>query len=242
MNGVLNFSVLDGWWAEGYVPKGGWAISEEITYEDHYMQDQLDATVLYATIEENIVNAFYTRNEENVPEIWTNMMKENFAKISPHFTMKRQLEDYYRKFYNKLEHRTKMLTQDHNKNLYELLRWKEKMLANWENIKIVNVNLDGGSDKTFYLGEKAALTIALHLGALTPEDVKIEICFIQSDNGNEEIFYKQQFNFVKQENGSAHYECEIIPNYSGSWQCGVRISPTNPMLPHDLDFNLVKWG
>ncbi|MCL1850416.1 MAG: alpha-glucan family phosphorylase [Bacteroidetes bacterium] len=242
MNGVLNFSVLDGWWAEGYVPEGGWAIDDEITYKDNGLQDQLDATVLYATIEENIVKAFYTRNEENVPEIWTNMMKENFAKISPHFTMKRQLEDYYNKFYNKLEQRTKMLTQDNEKNLYTLLRWKEKMLANWEDIKVVNVNLDGGSDKTFYLGESATLTVAIHLGTLVPEDVKVEICFIQNNNGNEELFYKELFHFVIQENGITHYECEIIPNYSGSWKCGVRIQPANPMLPHDMDFNLVKWG
>jgi len=242
MNGVLNFSVLDGWWAEGFIPDGGWAINEEITYIDNTLQDQLDATVLYATIEDNIVNAFYSRNEKNVPEIWTNMMKENFAKISPHFTMKRQLEDYYQKFYNKLEQRTKLLIKDNEKNLYDLLRWKEKVLANWENVSIENVNLDGGNDKTFYLGEQITLTVALHLGMLTQEDVKVEVCFIHNCNGNKELFDKQPFIFVKQENGTTRYECKIIPSYSGSWQCGVRIQPANPLLPHDLDFNLVKWG
>jgi tRNA/tmRNA/rRNA uracil-C5-methylase (TrmA/RlmC/RlmD family) len=135
-----------------------------------------------------------------------------------------------------------MLTQDNEKHLYTLLRWKEKMLANWEDIKVVSVNLDGGNDKTFYLGESATLTVAIHLGTLAPEDVKVEICFIQNNNSNEELFYKEPFHFVTQENGITHYECEIIPNYSGSWKCGVRIQPANPMLPHDMDFNLVKWG
>ncbi|MDR2970993.1 MAG: alpha-glucan family phosphorylase [Bacteroidales bacterium] len=242
MNGVLNFSVLDGWWAEGYVPEGGWAINEEITYKENDLQDQLDATVLYSTIEEQIVNAFYTRNEEDVPEIWTTMMKENFAKISPHFTMKRQLEDYFSKFYNKLEQRTKLLTQENDKNLYTLLRWKEKVLANWESIKVVNVNLDGGTDKTYYLGEKATLTVALQLGTLAPEDVKVEICLIKSNNGNDELSLKHKYHFLKQENGITYYECEVIPSYSGSWKCGIRICPSNPMLPHDLDFNLVRWG
>jgi len=240
MNGVLNFSVMDGWWAEGYVSQGGWAINEEITYQDNYLQDQLDATVLYATIEDSITNAFYTRNGENVPEIWTNMMKENFAKISPHFTMKRQLEDYYRKFYNQLEHRTKMLTVENEKNLYELLRWKEKVLTNWENIETVNVDFDNANANTYYLGEKATLSVDLRLGILKPEDIKIEVCFIQT-NGHDELLSKWQFRFVKQENGVTHYECDLEPNYSGSWKCGIRIQPSHPMLPHDMDFNLVKW-
>jgi phosphorylase/glycogen(starch) synthase len=242
MNGVLNFSVLDGWWAEGYLPEGGWAMSEEATYAENELQDQMDASVLYITIEENIAHAFYTKNEENVPVIWTQMMKENFAKISPHFTMKRQIEDYYQKFYNKLEHRTKMLTQDNEKNLNELLRWKEKILTNWENIHVENIDLDGANEKTYYLGEKATLSIDLRLGALNPEEVKVEICFIKNDNGHDELSSKWQFQFINQENGVTHYECDIEPHYSGSWKCGVRIMPTHPLLPHDMDFNLVKWG
>ena len=242
MNGVLNFSVLDGWWAEGYLPGAGWAISEEITYKESELQDQLDASVLYNTIEDNIANAFYTKNKENIPESWTRMMKENFAKIAPHFTMQRQLEDYYRKFYNKLEERTKMLTQENKKNLFELLRWKEKVLANWENIEINHINLNETKDKTYYLGEKTKLSVDLRLGALNPEDFKIEICFIHADNGNENLSSKWQFYFVNQENGIAHYECDIEPNYSGSWKCGIRILPSHPLLPHDFDFNLVKWA
>jgi len=241
MNGVLNFSVLDGWWAEGYVPGGGWAISEEITYKENDLQDQLDASVLYVTLEDPITNAFYARNEKNIPEIWTGMMKVNFTKIAPFFTMQRQLEEYYRKFYNKLEQRTKMLTEENNKNLYELLRWKEKVLANWDNMEVIQKNLNDANDKTYYLGEKTTLSVDLRLGALNPEDIKVEICFIQADNGNEDLSSKWQFHFVKQENGISHFECDLEPNYSGSWKCGVRIVPANPMLPHDLDFNLVRW-
>jgi len=240
MNGVLNFSVLDGWWAEGFVPEGGWAISEDITYQDETLQDKLDATVLYHTIEESIVNAFYCRNEENVSEIWTQMMKANFAKISPRFTMKRQLEDYYSKFYNKLEARTKQLTGSREKALYELLRWKEKVLANWDNIEIVNVNLCGLHDKTYYLGEKTTLSVDLRLGVLKPEDIRVEICFIDT-NGCDTLISKWPFQFVNQENGITHYECDLEPDNAGSWRCGVRILPSHPLLPHDLDFNLVRW-
>jgi glucan phosphorylase len=241
MNGVLNFSVLDGWWAEGYVPEAGWAMSEGITYKDNNLQDQLDATVLYNTVEDNIVNAFYVRNEDNVPETWTQMMKENFAKISPHFTMKRQLEDYYCKFYNKLEQRINKLTESNRKALYELLRWKDNVITNWENIEFVNVNLFQTHNHNYYLGEKVKLSVDLRLGALHHEDIKVEICFIQT-NGHGELLSKWPFRFVKQENGLAHYECELEPDYAGSWKCGVRIMPSHPLLPHDLDFGVVKWG
>jgi hypothetical protein len=134
------------------------------------------------------------------------------------------------------------LTENNDKNLYELLRWKEKVLANWEDVSVVDIQHDGKVKSTFYLGEKTTLTVALHLGILTPEDLKVEVCFIQSNNGNEDLFDKQQLHFVKQENGIAHFECNVVPNYSGSWKCGVRVQPTHPMLPHDLDFNLVSWA
>src|SRR5690606_14648030 len=93
MNGVLNFSVLDGWWAEGFKPGAGWAIDEEITYQDHYLQDELDASTLYSVIDEQISTQFYQRDSQGIPTEWVQMMKENFALIAPHFTMKRQLDD-----------------------------------------------------------------------------------------------------------------------------------------------------
>jgi starch phosphorylase len=150
------------------------------------------------------------------------------------------LEDYYHKFYNKLEQRTKKLSDDNHKALYELLRWKEKVLTNWENIEIVNVNLYEANDHTYYLGEKTTLWVDLRLGVLKPDDIKVEICFIHT-NGQNELLSKWQFLFVKQENGVTHYECDLEPDYAGSWRCGVRIMPSHPLLPHDFDFNLVKW-
>ena len=101
MNGVLNFSVLDGWWLEGYREGAGWALSEKITYQNQEYQDQLDAATIYSILETEILPLFYARNKKGFSEGWVRTIKNSIAQIAPHYTMKRQLDDYYAKFYNK---------------------------------------------------------------------------------------------------------------------------------------------
>jgi glycogen phosphorylase/synthase len=102
LNGILNFSVLDGWWGEGYIPEAGWAIKEEKTYENQAYQDELDAEILYNSFENEIIPMFYERNADDVPVEWVRWIKNNIAGIAPHYTNKRMLDDYFKKFYNKL--------------------------------------------------------------------------------------------------------------------------------------------
>ncbi len=241
MNGVLNFSVLDGWWAEGYVPDGGSAIDEEITYTDTYLQDQLDAATLYATFEEQITTAFYTRNEENVPTAWAQMMKENFAKIAPNFTMKRQLDDYYKKFYHPLEKRFLEMRHQNYEKIYQLIRWKEKIVAAWQNVECLSVNVLSEKENTYFINEERLARVAIKLGNLSHEDVKIEICFIEAETAIPNLVCKYAMTFECINQGVTHLVSPIVPNVPGSWKLGVRMLPSNPMLPHDLDFHLVKW-
>lgn len=241
MNGVLNFSVLDGWWAEGYVPGAGWAIKEEITYLDNRLQDELDASTLYSTIEEEIVPTFYNRTD-GIPTGWVAMMKDCFAKISPHYTMKRQLDDYYDKFYHKLEERFTTLAADELQNVRNLLRWKEKVIANWDGISRINVVGENRSKNIFYVGEELHIDLDIRLGNLSPEDVKVELLFADSEHrGRLQLFAKYAFEHISTENGISHYCFKHNAKDVGLWDCVIRIIPQNPLLPHDLDFNLVKW-
>ncbi|MEG2069995.1 MAG: alpha-glucan family phosphorylase, partial [Bacteroidales bacterium] len=241
MNGVLNFSVLDGWWAEGYQFGAGWAINEQITYTDNRLQDELDATTMYAMFEEQIVPAFYQRNNDHIPEQWVAMMKNCFAKISPHFTMKRQLDDYYTKFYYKLEARTKLLNENDMQNTFKLVRWKEKVLTAWENIEVVHLTLPSSFENNFFLGEKLTTILQLKIGNLEPQDLKIEMIFVTRNEEKTQLFKKHTFIFKKEENGVTTFECNIEAKNAGVWNCAVRVIPANPLLPHDMDFNLVKW-
>lgn len=241
MNGVLNFSVLDGWWAEGYVPGAGWAVDEQITYNDVRRQDELDAANIYSIFEEQIVPAFYHRTN-GIPMDWTLMMKNCFAKISPNFTMKRQLDDYYDKFYQKLSERTDQLIKNDSENLFSLVQWKLKMLTAWENIRFVQNNLPSDPDSTFYLGATRDLEVQIDLGNLQPEDVKLEIVFTHRNGGRMELFSKYEFKCVATEHGISRFVCHFDAKVAGVWNCAIRLIPRNPLLAHDMELSLVKWN
>ena len=101
-NGVVNFSVLDGWWAEGYKAGAGWALKEEQTYENQDFQNELDAETIYTILEDDIIPTYYDTNENGFSPKWVSHIKNTIAQITPHYTMKRQLDDYFNKFYNKM--------------------------------------------------------------------------------------------------------------------------------------------
>lgn len=241
MNGVLNFSVLDGWWAEGYKPGAGWAMEEEITYNDNYLQDELDAATLYSIFEEQISATFYNKNKNGVPEGWVEMMKMNFVEIAPHFTMKRQLDDYYDQFYHKLEHRTDLLTSNNFENLNQLLRWKDKVFSAWESIELVSFEYDNEKERTFIVGENVQLTVQVKIGNLHPSDLKFELCIVNAHENCDELFAKYPLQHTKVENGIHTFKIKIPASFSGSWKTALRVVPNNPLLPHDMDFHLVKW-
>ncbi|MDR2868722.1 MAG: alpha-glucan family phosphorylase [Bacteroidales bacterium] len=239
MNGVLNFSVLDGWWAEGYQEGAGWAMSEFNSFSNPALQDELDASILYDTIENKIVPTFYTR-EKNIPVQWVTMMKANFALISPHFTMKRQLDDYYHQFYHQLEKRAEKIEE--REILMDLLRWKMKVITAWDAVAVTEVNYPDTTDDIYFLGDPLKIAIKVNLGELLPEDVKIE-CVVVTRNGEKKEFYaKYPFQYVENNQDEAIFCCHLHAEDAGIWNCAIRVIPQHPLLPHDLDFNLVKWG
>ena len=240
MNGVLNFSVLDGWWAEGYVPNAGWAVDEKITYANNQMQDELDVANLFTIFEEEIIPAFYSRTN-GIPPLWVEKMKNNFAKIAPHFNMKRQLDDYYSKYYQKLSQRTDLLSRNQYENLYQLAQWKNKMITGWDNIELISNSLPDEPNSTFYIGENKNIEVKVKLGSINPEEVKVEILFTYKNNDKHELFSQYQLQCIDIENGITTFAREIHAQYTGVWGAAVRIIPANPLLAHDMELNLVKW-
>ena len=241
MNGVLNFSVLDGWWAEGYTEGAGWAINEQITYTDNRLQDELDAATIYSMIDEQIAPTFYNRDEKNIPHEWVKMMKNCFFKISPHFTMKRQLDDYYEKFYHKLEKQHKLLSDNNLENTFKLIRWKEKVITAWDGIEVVSVKQSEPSETTFTLGDTIVTTVQLHIGNLQVDDLKVELVCTKMQDGKRIFHKKYPFQYIDTQKGVVSYQCAIEPKDAGVIEYSIRIIPANPLLPHDMDFNLVKW-
>jgi len=136
---VMNFSVLDGWWCEGYKPGAGWALSAHDTYTDPSLQNELDAETIYNILENDIIPTYYDTNTEGVSERWVQHIKNTISEIAPEFVMGRMLDDYYERFYNKLWVRSKQLCQHHYRHTHELTSWKKRVENTWKAIELIDL-------------------------------------------------------------------------------------------------------
>jgi starch phosphorylase len=240
MNGVVNLSVLDGWWLEGYRKGAGWALTDKSTYQNQGYQDQLDAATIYGLLENEIIPLYYNRNNRAYSEDWIKVVKNSIAQIAPHYTMKRQLDDYYEKFYKKQAARFKSISANNNHIAKELALWKETVAERWDGIKVVytenNLNATGvetGVEYKFkYVIDEQGLDDA----------VGLELVSLKSDeNGENHIFKLIPMKMVSKEGNNYTFECNYVPNDAGSFKFSVRMFPKNNQLPHRQDFCYVKW-
>jgi len=138
MNGVVNLSVKDGWWLEGYREGAGWALTEKRTYQNLGYQDQLDAATIYGLLENEIIPLYYNKDKKGISKGWIKVVKNSIAQIAPHYTMKRQLDDYYEKFYNKEAKRFKEISKNNNQIAKDIAQWKETVAERWDSISVVS--------------------------------------------------------------------------------------------------------
>ncbi|TVQ87218.1 MAG: alpha-glucan family phosphorylase [Bacteroidetes bacterium] len=242
INGVMNFSVLDGWWAEGYTPEAGWAIKEEKTYENQAYQDELDAEVIYNTFENEITPMFYERNKDGVPVEWVRWVKNNIARIAPDYTNKRMMDDYFKLFYNKLFKRADVMLANNCEHSKELAAWKARMVRGWESIELVSLDLMNTSDNSLLLGDKFVAEIVLDLNELNESDFGVEVVFIQKDfEGEESIISVYEMEQMKKENEKVTFRCEVTTKRVGIYNYAFRMFPKHELLAHRQDLKLIRW-
>ena len=239
MNGVVNLSVLDGWWVEGYREGAGWALKQERTYQNQRYQDQLDAATIYSLLENEILPLYYNRNAQGFSEGWIKTIKNSIATIAPHYTMKRQLDDYYDKFYIKEAANFKKLSANNNKLAKELAAWKETVAQRWDSIRVVSKD-----DSVLYgaeTGKKYTLRYVIDEQGLN-DAVGLELISIKTDkNGEKHIFSKREFTMVGREGNNYTFEATFEPNVAGAFKSCVRMYPKNENLVYREDFCYVKW-
>ena len=239
MNGVVNLSVLDGWWVEGYREGAGWALKQERTYQNQGYQDQLDAATIYSLLENEILPLYYNRNAQGFSEGWIKTIKNSIATIAPHYTMKRQLDDYFDKFYIKEADNFKKLSANNNKLAKELAAWKETVAQRWDSIRVVSKD-----DSVLYgaeTGKKYTLRYVIDEQGLN-DAVGLELISIKTDkNGEEHIFSKREFTMVGREGNNYTFEATFEPNVAGAFKSCVRMYPKNENLVYREDFCYVKW-
>ena len=242
MNGVINFSVLDGWWLEGYREGAGWALTDKRTYENQAYQDELDAATIYSLLETEILPLYYARNRKGYSEGWVRTIKNSIAQIAPHYTMKRQLDDYYEKFYCKEAARYHHLLEDNYAKAKELAAWKLAVAERWDSIQVISTArsealLEGGVES----GKEYTMTLVLDEKGLN-DAIGVELVTMHKDkDGQEHIYSVEPMEVVKQEGNLYTFQCVHVLNNAGSFSLSYRMFPKHPELPHRQDFCYVRW-
>ena len=241
MNGVLNFSVLDGWWKEGYVEGAGWALTDKRTYENQAHQDQLDAATIYQMLEKEIIPLYYAKNSKGYSPEWIQTIKNSVTKITPRFTTKRMMDDYFEKFYNKLAKRHALLGADSYKVAKEIVDWKQNIVAHWDAIEVVNSTLNAKSAE-LSVGNKCTIAVELDTKGLNDKGIGVELVAVRtSTHNNNKLFEVKPLELVKTKGSHLFFETEYQLSYAGGMKFGLRMYPKNDLLPHRMDFCYVRW-
>mgnify|MGYP002571280881 FL=1 len=244
MNGVLQFSVLDGWWVEGYKEGAGWMLPMERTFADQHYQDELDAEMIYNTIEEQIVPKYYDRDKDGIPHAWVESVKKCVADIASNFTTNRMLNDYEERFYNKLAARKHRIVEGGYKLAREIAAWKRKVSSVWDQIRVIDVQRVKIDNKAIFVGEKYHFEVTVDIVSLRPEDIGVEMVIAQQIVGgqNANVMRTIGLKHTKTEGSRVTYALDYTPDEAGTFDVALRIFPENPHLPHRMDFALVKWA
>ncbi len=240
MNGVLNFSVLDGWWYEGYRfdEKAGWALTDKRTFTDQSQQDKLDAATIYSMLENEIIPLYFAKNSKGYSPEWVQYIKGSIGHIAPHFTMKRMIDDYIERFYTPESKRFNALSADNYALAREIVEWKNKVVDAWDGIKVLDLQTEGAvNSSTNNTYSVKAVVDTNGLG----KELGLEYVAYRVEDGVESLYEVKPFKAVKDENGIVTYELKEKIADAGVYRYAFRLYPVNANLPHRQDFAYVRW-
>lgn len=240
MNGVLNFSVLDGWWYEGYREGAGWALTAKRTYQDQAQQDKLDAATIYSMLENEIIPLYFAKNSRDYSPEWIQYVKRSIATIAPHYTMSRMIRDYIDRFYSKEAARSKKLKANNYALAKEIVAWKENVAAKWDNVHEVDVQLNDSLKNSTNDGDPIEATIKIDTAGLG-KDLGVELVIYREENGQQKFHHVIPFEVVAEEGDILTYHMKQNTKDSGVFRFAFRVFPWNEKLPHRQDFAYMKW-
>lgn len=243
MNGVMHFSVLDGWWVEGYKEGAGWALPQERTYADQNLQNELDAATIYQIIESEIAPDFYDKNSyAGYSEKWIGYIKNTVAKVACNFTTNRMLSDYINKYYVPLAARAEKIAANDYAICKELAAWKSDLREKWSEIEVLDVVKPDSAHANILLGKEFEAKVTLRLGDVDPAHIGVEVIFASVDKkGKYHIAESHLFQAGEKKDGVVDYTCSIAAEKAGQYMVAARYFAYNPQMPHRQDFELVKW-
>ena len=243
MNGVLNFSVLDGWWYEGYKEGAGWALTDKRTYENQQYQDQLDAATIYHILETEIIPTYYAKNSKGYSPEWIQYIKNSMSQIAPDYTMKRMLDDYIDRFYNKLATRSSHLRENSFAEAKAIAAWKEEVAQHWDSFQVESFTCSKDlSVDSPVVGQEYSFNLVIDRKDLQGMlGAEVVVTKENSENHQLELLYTKQFELKKEEGSKLFFELKTTPSEAGNHKMGFRVYPVNKELPHRMDFAYIRW-
>ncbi|MBU1626571.1 alpha-glucan family phosphorylase, partial [bacterium] len=240
LNGVINCSILDGWWDEAYNCENGWAIGTGKTYENPTTQNNIDSDHLYNLLEEKIIPTYYSRNEQNIPDKWIDMMKKAMISIIPVFNAQRMLREYIKEMYEPTAAHAQKLTAKKFKQATELASWKKKIASRFSKLKILEVRLQGLHGDVIKMGTNLSISVRVECGDMQQDEFIVELFTLI--NGSNTQISNIPIPFARQEGNNYIYEITYTPEITGTFQYGVRVIPYHPSLDTKYETGLVYWS
>lgn len=241
VNGVINFSILDGWWAEGYNQKNGWAIGTNKEYDNYEIQDNEDSQSIYATLENKIIPTYYEKDENGISAKWLELMKNSIMSTGGEYSTARMLVDYCNKLYMPLANLHNKYYTDLNK-IAQMEEWKRELYRNWNNIQIKEQ--DNMNNIAVDAGEKIEVNCIIKLPNISPENIEVEVYFGQiKDNGMVEkvCVIPMEMYEENSEEKTYYYTAQIELTTGGNYGYTFRVMPKHEMILDAENLNLVKW-
>ena len=241
VNGVINFSVLDGWWAEGYTQTNGWTIGTNSEYDSYEAQDMADSQSMYRTLEEKIIPTYYEKDKNGISKKWLELMKNSIITTGGKYSTARMLVDYTNKLYIPLCNLTKKYYQDID-NVAAYNSWKKDLYVNWKDVKITQVdNLD---NITIDAGNNIEVGCEVELPNIDVENVIVEAYYGKIlENGIVEDVNIIPMTLTEQdeENKKYYFTTKIELTTGGNYGYTFRVMPRHDMLLDSANLNLIKW-
>ena len=243
MNGLLNFSVLDGWWYEGYRKGAGWALTAKRSYTDQAQQDKLDSATIYSMLENEIIPLYFAKNSKGYSPEWIQYIKNSIAYIAPNYTMSRMMHDYFVRFYNPEANRAKELKANNYALAREIVEWKENVAARWNDVNLVgDVELSDCLKNNNASSENMSLNATIRVNtAGLGRSIQVEAVAYKDEDGESKFYKTIPATIVAEEGDVITYKVEYNVRHSGIYRYSFRIYPWNDKMPHRQDFAYMKW-
>lgn len=242
VNGVVNFSVLDGWWAEGYNQKNGWSIGTNKEYPSYEEQDKADSESIYYTLENKIIPIYYDKDRNGISKSWIELMKNSIMSTGGKYSTARMLVDYTNKLYIPLCNLTKKYYNDLNR-VTEYNSWKESLYSNWKDIQIEQVE-NNADNITVDAGAEIEVRCAVTLPNIDPNYIRAEVYygkFLEDGTVQDVKIIPMKVERVEEENKKYYYVAKIDLTSGGNYGYSFRVMPQHEMLLDSENLDLVKW-